>query len=647
MIRLAPRCRVSLALLIAPLAVAPAQTPAGPVVNPVTPAGFVPGRGLRDRAELEGFVDGVMAAFLAEKHVAGATVSVVKDGQLFFAKGYGFADFDNRKPVDPERSMFRIGSISKLFTWTAVMQLVEQGKLDLSKDVNEYLDFEIPATYPEPITLKHILSHTPGFEEDSRDLFTEDPARVTPMSVWLPAHMPKRVRPPGVFSSYSNWATALAGLIVERTSGLSWDEYIERNILEPLGMSLTTGRQPLPDRFAADMSLGYKWDKGRYESKKWEIVTGAPAAGSMAASAADMAKFMIAHLGNGAAGSARILSEATAQQMHARIQGHDSRLPGFAHGFYEQSSHGLRIFGHGGDTQWFHSDLALIPSERIGVFVSYNTDTGGALIGPFVAAFLDHYYPEPLAAITPGKDAKETAKRFAGEYLFNRMNFSTYQKVFSLGGAITVAPAEDGALLVATPFGAMRFVQIDSLLFRDATTDNVLAFQADAGGKVTHAFLAAVPMMALDKQGAAASPRLHQILLGLGLVVFAGIVISAILRFFRHRSGTEPEAAPAVGAGRKVMFVVALAQVGFALVLVRIGTNVEALFAGPPTSLKVGLALPVIGVLLTLVGGWLAIRQWRSGQGTVWARLRHIGAVVVSLAFFWSLNTWNLLGWRM
>jgi len=291
-------------------------------------------RGVRDRAELEAYLDGVVTAQLRDKHVAGATVSVVKDGALFFAKGYGYADFDRRKPVDPERTLFRIGSVSKLFTWTAVMQLAEQGKLDLDADVNTYLDFKVPATYPQPIALKHLLTHTPGFEEDSRDLFTEDPAHITPMGRWLAAHMPARVRPPGTFSAYSNYGTALAGYIVQRVSGTPWEEYIEKHILDPLGMRQTTGRQPLPERLAADMSQGYTWTGGKFVAKKFEIITGASPAGSVSASATDMARFMLVHLGNGKLGDRRILAESTAVRMHTRSFGHDPRLPGWARGVY-------------------------------------------------------------------------------------------------------------------------------------------------------------------------------------------------------------------------------------------------------------------------------------------------------------------------
>src|ERR1051326_1378198 len=290
------------------------------------PAAVVPAsaRGVHDRAELAAFLDGVMPANLRDKHVAGATVAVVKDGAILYAKGYGYSDVAHRAPVDAERSLFRIGSTSKLFTWTAVMQLVEQGKLDLDTDVNKYIDFKIPDTYPQPITLRAIMTHTPGFEEDGRDLFTEDSARMIPLGKWVATHIPGRVRPPLTYSSYSNYATALAGYIVARASGMSWDDYIEQHILTPLGMTHTTGRQPLPAKFKPDMSDGYSWGGGRFNLKKFEIVNGASPAGSVGASAADMAKFMLTHLGNGTApGGARILAESTAVRMHTRTFGHD------------------------------------------------------------------------------------------------------------------------------------------------------------------------------------------------------------------------------------------------------------------------------------------------------------------------------------
>ncbi len=608
-----------------------------------------PTRGLRGPAELEAFLDGFMATALRDKHVAGATVSVVKDGKLYFAKGYGYADWDKQVPVDPETTLFRIGSISKLFTWTAIMQLAEEGKVDLGADINTYLDFKIPDTYPEPITLRNVMTHTPGFEEDPRDLFTEDSAHVEPMGQWLPNHMPARVRPPGTFSSYSNYATAVAGYIVQRVSGLSWDDYMDQKILEPLGMTQATGRQPLPAALAPDMSEGYAWNGGRFQSHKWEFIVGAKPAGSFSASATAMAKFMIAHLNNGELNGTRILSDSTARVMHARLFGHDPRLNGFAYGFYEKSSHGLRIIGHGGDTQWFHSDLALIPSENVGVFVSFNTQTGGALsFGPFLTAFLDHYYPDPPKPIAPAADAKATAGRYAGEYVFNRRGYTTYFKAASLAGSLPVSVAEDGALLLGTPFGQMRLVKVDSLLFRDLTTGELVAFGKDQSGDIKELFLSAAPMMVGDKMSGLQSPKLHQFLLGLGFVMFFGILLAAVIRFFLRRSDGRPAPDRPIVTGRRLMVAAALAIIAFLLILVVAASSSPGFITSDPTfGLKALLGLPVLSLLFVLGALWVLVTQWRKSAGTVWMRLRHTLAVGMALIFFWSLNTWNLLGWRM
>ncbi len=187
-------------------------------------------------ADLEAFLDGIMPVQLRRGDIAGAVVSVVKDGKVLFAKGYGYADIEAKKPVSPGDTLFRPGSISKLFTWTAVMQLVEQGKLDLDRDVNAYLDFKIPSTYPQPITLRHIMTHTSGFAETVENLFVKDAAAMKPLQTYLEEHVPNRIFPPGSTPAYSNYATALAGHIVQRVSGQPFDEYIAANILQPLGM---------------------------------------------------------------------------------------------------------------------------------------------------------------------------------------------------------------------------------------------------------------------------------------------------------------------------------------------------------------------------------------------------------------------------
>jgi CubicO group peptidase (beta-lactamase class C family) len=619
----------------------PKQAKESPEPTAVAPA---PTRGVQNRVELEAFLDGVMAANLRDKHVAGATVAVVKDGALLFAKGYGYADVAKRAPVDADRTLFRIGSTSKLFTWTAVMQLVEQGKLNLDTDVNQYLDFKIPATYPQPITLRHIMTHTPGFEEDGRDLITDDSTLKIDLGKWLASHIPGRVRPPGTYASYSNYATGLAGYIVQRVSGVPWDDYIQQHVLDPLGMKNTSTRQPLPSQLRGDMSNGYIYGGGSYIAKPFEVVEPMPA-GSIAASASDMAKFMIAHLNDGILNGQRILADSTAKRMHARAFTHDPRIPGFALGFYEKTSHGLRIIGHGGDTQFFHTDLALIPDEKLGVFVSYNTVTGGELsFGPFLTQFLDHYYPSTPSVVATPADATKEAQRIAGEYEFNRRSYTTFQKAIGLGGDIKIG-ADSGRLIMHSALGDSRLVPVGPLLYREELGDALVSFQADSGGHIVRGFFGPAPMMTMERVSFLHSVTLHWFILGLGVLVFVMTLLAAIGRFTRRRFGEArtDDALP----GRWFLVTASLFELVFLVVLVVILSSSQGLLNGPLTGLKLAFTLPVLAALCILGAAYFAARQWRMGSGTRMARLRFSTATLVALLFTWSLAQWNLLGWKL
>ena len=597
-------------------------------------------RGPTNPAEVEAFIDGMMLIQLRSGHAAGATVAVVRDGALLFSKGYGYANVAKRVPVDPDQTLFRVGSVSKVFTWTAVMQLWEAGKLDLDKDVNEYLDFRIPATYPEPVTLRTIFTHSAGFEEDPSDLFTEDTTHILAMGEWLAAHIPARVRPPGQLTSYSNFSTALAGYIVERVSGIRFEEYVERRIFTPLGMTRSTFRQPIPAQLRNTLSEGYEYTGGAFVSRPPEYATGAGPAGTMATTAGDMAKFMIAHLALGAAPSGRILAESTAVLMHSRLFAHDPRLTGFAYGFFEQSSNKLRVFGHAGDTQWFHSNMALIPSEGVGLFVSFNTSTGGGLYEPFTRAFLDHYYPDPQPWIT-AKASREELQRFAGQYVGIRTNYSRYLKAFSLLLGSAVSVADSGDALVATFRGEpRRFRPVDSLLFRDENSELLLAFRKDSAGRITHAFLGDDPTSSEVRMRASQSPRLHLMILGGGLVVFLLTLVAAVVRLLTGRDGKGlPD--------RKLLVALASAFLLAVVALAFLPLSIQSIIYDRLGGIRYVLIFPVVGALLTVWAAIAAIRQWRTGASPVMARVRFTTVVLVAIAFVWSLNTWNLLGWKL
>ncbi|HZC01558.1 MAG TPA: serine hydrolase domain-containing protein, partial [Gammaproteobacteria bacterium] len=239
--------------------------------NKVAPGRNVPTapqqqQGPTDPAELEAFLDELLGKEMEENHIPGAAVSVVKDGKLFFAKGYGSADIENKIPVDPEQTIFHVGSVGKLFTWTAVMQLVEEGKLDLDEDVNTYLDFRIPDTYPQPITLRHLMTHTSGFEDRLLDSVVSDTSEVIPAREWLVTYMPARVCPPGDCAGYSNYNAMLAGYIVARVSGEPYHQYIQEHIFDPLDMVHSTAQSPIPPDLRAHASVGYTYEDGDFQA---------------------------------------------------------------------------------------------------------------------------------------------------------------------------------------------------------------------------------------------------------------------------------------------------------------------------------------------------------------------------------------------
>ncbi len=373
-------------------------------------------------ADLSAFLGGMVPYAIAQANIAGASVAVVGNGQLIFADGYGFADMKSRRPVIADQTLFRAGSVSKLFTWTAVMQLVEQGKLDLDRDVNDYLDFKVPEPYGRPITLRDVMTHSAGFEDTVTDLFVNKPSQMFPLRQYLLRHMPPLIEPPGRVVAYSNYGATLAGYIVQRVSGESYDEYITRHILQPLGMDQSTFQQPLPAKLRPFMASGYRQASDR-SAVPFELVEAAPA-GALTTDATDLAKFALAQLGGGSAGGAQILTAATLQEMHTPQGRPVAGMNGMDLGFYDENRNGLRIIGHAGDTGAFHADVHLLLDRGVAFVIMLNSSgAAGAAEDVRVAifrSFLDRYFPytppKEATVSDPGKDAA----RVAGSYASSR-----------------------------------------------------------------------------------------------------------------------------------------------------------------------------------------------------------------------------------
>jgi CubicO group peptidase (beta-lactamase class C family) len=266
-----------------------------------------------EKADLEAFFDGIIPLQLERSDVAGATVLVMKDGKELLKKGYGFADLTKKKPVDPETTMFRLASISKLFTWISAMQLVEQGKLDLDADVNKYLDFRIAPAFGKPITIRNLMTHTGGFEEEIRDILLTDPKKATPLREFLIENQPHRIFPPGEVPAYSNYGVGLGGYIVQRVSGQPFEQYVAEHIFQPLVMKHSSFNQPLAEGLSSLASDGYR-NTTEKPAIGFEIFSPAPA-GGVSSTASDMGRFALALLNGGEWEGHRILKPETAQAM--------------------------------------------------------------------------------------------------------------------------------------------------------------------------------------------------------------------------------------------------------------------------------------------------------------------------------------------
>ena len=438
------RLRASaLALLLCsslPLVVSPQQSAAPP--KPSTPSASVPAvtgtvnpapaPHTLDKTDLEAFFDGIIPLQLERSDIAGATVLVMKDGETLLKKGYGYADFTKKKPVDPDSTIFRLASISKLFTWVSVMQLAEQGKLDIDADVNHYLDFQIAPAFGKPITLRNLMTHTGGFEEEIRDILINDPKLATPLRDFMIQNQPRRIFPPGVIPAYSNYGVGLAGYIVQRVSGEPFDQYVADHIFQPLGMTHSSFHQPLEQALSSFPSDGYK-DTTDKPAIGFEIFNPAPA-GGVSSTALDMSRFAQALLGGGELQGKRILKPETLNAMWTRQFAASDALPAICMGFYQTWRNNLRFIGHDGDLIAFHSSFLLEPKEKLVLFISYNSSgSGNKARGEWLTNFADRYYP-----VTPAQQFQNLPvadlKGIAGSYHSTRRSETTKLKLGDLGG---------------------------------------------------------------------------------------------------------------------------------------------------------------------------------------------------------------------
>lgn len=602
------------------------------------------------------WLDGYLPYALHNGDIAGAVVTVVKDGKVIAARGYGYADVAKRRPVDPARTLFRPGSTSKLVTWTAVMQQVEAGKLDLDRDVNAYLDFKIPPRNGQPVTLRQIMTHTGGFEEVLKNLIFYDPKQNPSLEAYLKAWVPTRVFDAGTTPNYSNWATALAAYMVQRVSGVPFDTYVEQRIFTPLGMENSSFRQPLPKALQPDMSVGY--DRASVEPKGFEFVGAAPA-GAMSSTGLDMARFMIAHLDGGRG----ILRPETAAMMHdSPLDRVDPKslippLNRMELGFFETNINGRDVIAHLGDTNGFHTSLHLFMKEGVGFYVSFNSGgrEGAAhtVRGQLFQDFSDRYFPSTVRdGRVDAKTAREHAQLMVGHWEVSRRSVTNFINILNLAGQMEISVDDKAELLVPGlkgPGGAVqKWDEIAPFVWRDRNGHDRLAAQVVDGKPVRWSFDLVSPFMVYDRVPAwrSAGWLLPALYLSLGVLLLTALYWPASW-YIRRRVKTTPStsgtALKAYRATRIMALLILLVLAGWVTLITVVFGDISLLTdAVDPILWALQIAGAIVFVGAVGIAAWNVWLTWRDGRR--WARkLWSVLVLLATIVVLYTAATYSLL----
>ena len=596
--------------------------------------------------DVTAWLDGKIPDALNRGDFPGAVVTVVHGGRVLVTRGYGYAatgaDGEPRRAVDAD-TLFRIASVSKLATSISVMQLVERGELDLDVDISAYTDVKIPRRYPGDITLRHLLTHTAGFEEHAGN-----PEKEPDLDSYIRQDPPMQVFAPGTTPAYSNYGMSLAGYIVERVSGEVFEDYVREHVLEPAGMDSSTFDQPLPERLADRVANGYKTSAG--QAQPFEEMPDSPA-GSLTVSGADAGKFMLAML-NHSQGGAR-MTEGTWQQMFSPGLGAD-QLGMLAEGkqmglgFFDENRNGYRIVGHSGYANSFHADLEVYPDNGSGVFVAVNgegKDGAEALKDDLMRGFSDRYYPgsEPDVEDRPSvSESRQHARVAAGTYTSSRAPMTSFASIREAlpSGWSSIDALDDGHLLLRAGESVIEYEEIKPWVWRQVGGSQTLAVQVEGGKVVRVGDIPAFSLLPMTVAQRVFGP----VVLGAAAVLVLLVLawpLGAVRRLMARRAGD--------GGGSRLSWWARSARIGAGLTLVAIGAwagaavslMADRISVGPLTLHGIQI-LTFVGLLGIIPGVVEAVRVLRAGGGM----LRIVTALLLPIALAvvaWMALAFNLL----
>ncbi|MEM7663671.1 MAG: serine hydrolase domain-containing protein [Pseudomonadota bacterium] len=607
-----------------------------------------------DRARLETFVDGILATEMRDHAIAGATLSIVSPKETLLLKGYGFADSENGEPVDPEKHLFRIASISKTFTATAIMKLVEEGRVDLDADIRTYLGDLGFDDSRGTVTTADLLTHTAGFEDRIFGFYGKTPKlEPLPRAEQFAGLAPAQVREPGDLVSYSNFSYSLLGEIIAQVSGKSYAGYIRDEIFQPLGMDRsamqlkTFGVEPTEKmkRLQADESKSHIWRKGHFETQSFPgTLELHEAAGNVSTTASDMIHYMQAHLNAGEASTGRILQPETAARMHSVLFSHMPGVNGNAHGFWVMNMGGYDTLEHGGSINDFKSIFVLFPELDLGVFISGNTDSSGVL-RRVPERIVEEFFPksDPLS-YPDGTIENVDFAEISGQYLSTRRNHTRFGKIGSAAGFTTVSEV-DGDILLSGDFRSIRYKKDDAGVYRSVRDGTPIRFETGLDGKPARMFSGGNPYGAQEKLTFANNTMTMVLPIALAVLASLGVVVGYVLPFLGYRPanvGTITRPERYLVAGMSILLLGVTAHTGSTIL--NLLDDVNIIYEAFPTPafrlVFIGAWLiALLSIPLVIVTGMALVGQER----TTFQKIRLTLFTLTALLFVFMLFHWNFI----
>ncbi len=600
-----------------------------------------------DAKELEIWLDEFIAGNFPNAESGQVAFVLVKGDRIFFQKGYGFEDAEKKIHVSPENTVFYAASVGKVLTATAVLQLVEQGKIKLDEDINHYLkDFQIESKFSQPITMANLLTHTGGLDENLTGALARSDAKPMTMEEFFKRKIPAQVMPAGKQINYSNLGIGLAGHIVEEVSGMPFAEYVEQNIFAPLKMAQSSFRQPLPPELFERLAGN--------RARQTPFIVLSPA-GSLAMTTENMAHFIVAQLNGGKYGDGQILQAETIAEMQKRHFSPNPNAPFVGYGFFETLANGKHAVFHTGD-RGQHSLLYLIPEEKIGFYLVFSgTDNNSAILREkFAEEFLNRYFPaEKFELPNPPNDFQNRAENFVGTYRAGNYSRATLTKIIGLPQQISITNNNDGSLTAELFGGALKakLVEVEPNLFR-SDDKGYFTFQTDGNGKANRLFITggiSDPMTA-ERIASYENAWFHiGLMLAAILLVVSRSLISIIgfvrQRFRKNKLEIEEPKFMRVGwhLSAAVSWLILLVPVVlFAWLFTREGGAIYEM----PTAIIVILGILLTASLIGITLPFWAVLAWKNNAWTLPRRIYFSLFALMAFVMPFFLNYWNLLGFN-